>query len=97
MAFDANAFTVSDEEVDLIMLATHAAIALRAINKDEQFKSALASRDVSGQAKGMVMERFSIDAVQAFELLRKLSQDSNTPVAQLAQRLVETGPAKPGE
>ena len=50
--------------------------------------SALASRDIIGQAKGMIMERFAIDAVQAFELLRKLSQDTNTPLARLAADLV---------
>ncbi|HEY1840098.1 MAG TPA: ANTAR domain-containing protein [Mycobacterium sp.] len=34
------------------------------------------------------MERFDIDAAEAFELLRQLSQHSNMPIAQLAQRVV---------
>jgi AmiR/NasT family two-component response regulator len=38
----------------------------------------------------MIMERFDIDSLQAFELLRKLSQDSNTPIAEIARQLVET-------
>jgi hypothetical protein len=58
------------------------------IRRDDQFRSALASRDVIGQAKGMVMERFGIDAVSAFELLRKLSRESNTR-AELARRVVD--------
>ena len=42
-----------------------------------------------GQAKGMLMERYGVNAIQAFEVLRKLSQDSNTPLMQIAADLVE--------
>ena len=55
------------------MLVTHAAVALSAVNTRQQFDSALASRDHIGQAKGILMERFGIDAIRAFELLTKLS------------------------
>jgi AmiR/NasT family two-component response regulator len=41
------------------------------------------------EAKGMIMERYGIGAIQAFEILRKLSQDSNVPLAAIAQELVE--------
>ncbi|MDT5222425.1 MAG: hypothetical protein QOF15_4530, partial [Mycobacterium sp.] len=51
-------------------------------------QSALASRDTIGQAKGMIMERFNVDAIRAFELLTKISQDSNTRVADIAAELV---------
>ncbi|MGV0625436.1 GAF and ANTAR domain-containing protein [Mycolicibacter minnesotensis] len=83
----ANAF--DDEAVEVgLTLATHAALAWHMVRRDEQFRSALASRDVIGQAKGMLMERFSIDAVRAFELLKRLSQTSNTPLAEIAQQVV---------
>lgn len=72
------------------ILATHTAVAWNVLRRDEQFRSALASRDIIGQAKGMIMERFKIDAVQAFELLKRLSQSSNTPLAAVARQLVET-------
>jgi AmiR/NasT family two-component response regulator len=49
----------------------------------------LASRDIIGQAKGMIMERYSIAAIQAFEMLRKLSQDNNVPLTRIAQELIE--------
>ncbi|RRQ26174.1 ANTAR domain-containing protein [Rhodococcus sp. Eu-32] len=62
-----------------------------AANKTEQFTSALASRDLIGQAKGMLTERYEIDAVQAFELIRKLSQDENIPVATLSAEMVRLG------
>ena len=73
------------------MLATQAAIALIADDVRLQFQSALASRDIIGQAKGMIMERFNVDAVRAFELLTKLSQTSNTRVADIAQEIVSRG------
>jgi len=78
-----------DDSVELgLIFATHTALTWNLLRRDEQFKSALASRDIIGQAKGMIMERFNIDAVQAFELLKRLSQNSNAPVAEIARRLV---------
>jgi GAF domain-containing protein len=80
-----------DEAAELgLILATHTALAWNMVRRDEQFRSALASRDIIGQAKGMIMERFRIDAVQAFELLKRLSQSSNTPLAVVARQLVES-------
>jgi transcriptional regulator with GAF, ATPase, and Fis domain len=87
-----DAFTNEFEAVGA-MLATHAAIALIADDVRLQFQSALASRDTIGQAKGMIMERFKVDAIRAFELLTKLSQDSNTRVADIAAELVSRGTA----
>ena len=84
------AFDDDAAEIGLI-LATHTAVAWTMVRRDEQFRSALASRDIIGQAKGMLMERFKIDAVQAFELLKRLSQSSNTPLAAVALQLVESG------
>lgn len=82
-------FAEDIEEIGAIF-AAHAANAWIASERNIQFNSALASRDIIGQAKGMIMERFSIDAVQAFELLRRLSQDSNVKLVELATQLVET-------
>lgn len=55
----------------------------------EQLRRALETRDIIGQAKGILMERFDLDAAGAFELLVKLSQTSNTPVAEIADKLVK--------
>jgi len=84
-----HAFDEEATEMGLI-LATHAAVAWTMVRRDEQFRSALASRDIIGQAKGMIMERFKVDAVQAFELLKRLSQSSNTALAVVARQLVES-------
>lgn len=83
----------TDAEAVGVMLATYAAIALLAHDKQRQFRSALASRDMIGQAKGMIMERFGIDAARAFGLLKKLSQDSNTRIADVAAQIVARGSA----
>jgi transcriptional regulator with GAF, ATPase, and Fis domain len=83
------AFTPEAEAVGA-MLATHAALALAAANTQEQFHSALASRDHIGQAKGIIMERFNVDAVRAFEMLKKLSQETNTPLRELAERVINS-------
>jgi ANTAR domain/GAF domain len=69
------AFTLESKALGA-MLATHVGNAFIAADKELQFKSALSTRDMIGQAKGMIMERFNVDAVQAFDLLTKLSQQS---------------------
>ena len=79
------------------MLATHAAGVMMAVNRRQEFQSALATRDVIGQAKGVMMNQFSVDAVRAFELMVRQSQDTNTPVRVIAQQIVDvyTGSDEP--
>jgi len=83
-AFDDESFEVG------ISFATHLALAWGILQRDKELRSALASRDVIGQAKGIVIERFGIDDIAAFELLKQISQESNTPLAEIAQSLVRT-------
>ncbi|MDF3313409.1 GAF and ANTAR domain-containing protein [Rhodococcus sp. T2V] len=70
-------------------LATHAAIALIASQREEQFRDALASRDIIGQAKGILMHRFSIGAEEAFAILIRRSQHTNTPLNEVALNVIE--------
>ncbi len=86
----AGVFTGQSREVGELFTA-HAAVAFTAGRENEQLHQAVQGRDVIGQAKGMIMERFSVDADHAFGLLRKLSQDSNVKLSQIAQRVIETG------
>jgi GAF domain-containing protein len=88
-AFEPKAFTAEDETTGVV-LAAHAAAAILAGRHGEQLESALSTRDRIGQAKGIIMERFGVDDVQAFEMLRKLSQDGNTRLTDVAQRVIET-------
>ena len=80
----------ADAEVIGSILAAHAAAAILASRDSQQLQAALLSRDLIGQAKGILMERFTIDAVGAFEMLRKLSQQMNVRLAEIAQRVVDT-------
>jgi AmiR/NasT family two-component response regulator len=50
----------------------------------------VSSRDRIGQAKGIIMDRFDDDDVAAFGLLRRLSQESNTPLVDIAQHVIDT-------
>jgi AmiR/NasT family two-component response regulator len=51
----------------------------------------LVNRDVIGQAKGILMERFKITAEQAFAVLAKVSQDTNRKLSAVAEDLARTG------
>lgn len=85
-----NAFASDAVEMGLIY-AAHTTVAWNSVRREQQFRTALSNRDVIGQAKGMLMERFNVDAVAAFELLRRLSQDANVKLAQVAERVVAEG------
>jgi GAF domain-containing protein len=84
--------TVWDAERQLIgtVLAAHAAAAIMSSREGEQLRSAVASRDRIGQAKGIIMERFGVDDVAAFDMLRRLSMESNTVLVDVAQRVIDT-------
>lgn len=84
-----HAFTADSVELGGVF-ATHVALAWSMLRRHDQFRSALASRDLIGQAKGIVMERFNLDAVEAFELLTRLSQQSNIKVTDLARSLINS-------
>jgi GAF domain-containing protein len=88
-AFKPHAFDGQDETTGVV-LAAHAAAAILASRHGEQLESAVSTRDRIGQAKGIIMERFGIDDVQAFDMLRRLSQDSNTRLIDVAQRVIDT-------
>lgn len=88
-SFQPDAFGPEDEAVGSV-LAAHAAAAIMASRQGEQLQSALSSRDLIGQAKGVIMERYNVDAVRAFELLRQLSQTENVKLVEIAKRVIET-------
>lgn len=49
------------------------------------------TRNLIGQAQGILMERHRVTADQAFAMLSKVSQDNNLKLRDLADRLVTTG------
>jgi GAF domain-containing protein len=74
-----------------LALAAHIAMALAAQLRDEQMQTALVNRTVIGQAEGMLMERYGLTADRAFEVLRRISSDSNTKLHRVAEQLVASG------
>src|SRR3954447_17234156 len=90
-----SAFTDESEHVGLL-LASHAAIAAADGQHLGDATSALVNRDIIGQAKGILMERFKITADQAFTVLAKVSQDTNRKLSAVAEDLARTGMWAPG-
>ena len=88
-SFESAAFGPEDEAVGQV-LAAHAAAAILASRQGEQLQSALSSRDLIGQAKGIIMERYDVDAIRAFELLKALSQTENVKLVEIAKRVIDT-------
>lgn len=80
------------------MLAAHASVAIRAVaqrndlaDSGRALQQALLSRDVIGQAKGILMERLRITPDDAFDVLRRASQSLNLKLREVASHLAETG------
>jgi hypothetical protein len=79
-----------------VLLAAHVSTALAYVSvteaadlRDTQFQIALDSRDVIGQAKGILMERRGLRADEAFDVLRRASQDLNVKLRDVAATLAE--------
>ena len=89
-AVEAHAFDDDAAHVGAL-LATHAAVALAASRKETNLRNAVLSRDLIGQAKGILMERFKIDQGVAFELLVAVSQHSHCKLRDIAEQLTSTG------
>ncbi|MDT5065854.1 MAG: hypothetical protein QOK02_2009 [Mycobacterium sp.] len=88
-AFEPRLWDTEAETIGMV-LAAHAAAAVLASRQGDQLQSALSTRDRIGQAKGIIMERYGIDDVRAFAMLRQLSQDGNVKLADVAQRVIDT-------
>lgn len=85
-----DAFGDESEQIGLLF-AAHAAVALADVQSDEHLHTALTHRDVIGKAKGILMERYKINAQDAFRLLVETSQDTNIKVHEVADYLTRTG------
>ena len=67
------------------------AVVQQLTDKVDGLEEALLSRDVIGQAKGILMERLHLTPEQAFEELRAVSQRYNRKVRELSAEVAETG------
>jgi GAF domain-containing protein len=72
-------------------LATQLARSLTSFREIDQLGHALHSRTTIGQATGLVMGRFGIDADQALDYLRRLSSHTNRKLVDISREIVQTG------
>lgn len=85
-----------------VTLADYAVVAVSnaylyetALERAGHLERALDSRAVIDQAKGILMERFKLSAEQAFQVLTRVSMESNVKVRDLADRFLRTGELRP--
>ncbi len=88
-SYEPRAFTDESEQVGL-MFASHAAVAFADAQHIDQLTESLATRDLIGQAKGILMERYGITAGQAFQVLIRVSQNRNTKLREVALQLTSS-------
>ena len=86
----AHAFDDEAESIGLL-LASHAAIAMAGARTEANLRTALTGRDIIGQAKGILMERYKLDGSQAFDLLVATSQHTGRKLRDVADHLAATG------
>jgi hypothetical protein len=92
--FDDAAAAADVDRDAMLLLAAHAAVGLHTARnlaaealRTAQLTEALESRDVIGQAKGILMERRGMNAEEAFDTLRRASQNLNIKIRDIAQTL----------
>jgi AmiR/NasT family two-component response regulator len=63
---------------------------MRRFGQAEQLEGALARRAVIERAKGILMERYSLDERKAFEMLREKSRTSGEKVVDVSRALLQS-------
>ncbi|WP_344172730.1 GAF and ANTAR domain-containing protein [Kribbella lupini] len=91
-AHEAGAFTDESEHVGRL-LAAQAAVAYSGAQRAENLLAALETRDLIGQAVGLLMERYSITAGRSFETLVRFSRQTNRKLRDVAAELVRNAEA----
>jgi GAF domain-containing protein len=79
-----------DEEAIAYILARHAAVAVASARREASLRVAVDARKLVGQAMGILMERYNLTSDQAFQVLRRYSQDTNTKLREVAQQLIDS-------
>ncbi|MDQ1106297.1 GAF and ANTAR domain-containing protein [Nocardioides zeae] len=80
-----------DERETALTLAAHTAVAIAASSDVDDLHAAMERRTRIGAAIGIVMERHGLTQPVAFEVLRRLSQEQNRKLHELAGEVVGGG------
>lgn len=91
-SFSRHAFGGSARD-EAVAIAAHAAVALAAAENIDQLEIGLARRTMIGQATGVVMERYGLGPVAAFDVLLRLSSEQSRKVYELATEVVASSSA----
>jgi len=83
-----HAFTAADQST-VWLFTSYAALALYAAKNEKELRQALQTRDVIGQAKGILMARLGVDDDAAFDILRQTSMNLNQRLREVASDVVE--------
>ncbi len=73
------------------MFGALAALSLAEAQRTANLREAMVNRDLIGQAKGILMERYKVDGEAAIGILSHASQALNLKLAAIARHLAETG------
>ena len=84
-----HAFDEESEHVGLLFSA-HAAVAVAGVRRQQHLLAGLGTRDLIGQAKGILMERYGVDGDTAFSLLVRVSRSGNRKLRDICEELVLT-------
>jgi GAF domain-containing protein len=84
------AFSDADAQPVAHILARHATVAVATSRRTENLERAVDARKLVGQAMGILMERYDLDADRAFQVLRRYSQTTNTKLRDVAEQLINT-------
>ncbi|MEU5891654.1 GAF and ANTAR domain-containing protein [Streptomyces sp. NPDC047461] len=69
------------------LLASHAAVALADARTIDQLQHAMETRAAIGEAMGILMERHQLSGDDAFSVLRRVSQEHNIKLRDVAQKV----------
>ncbi|MGI5452208.1 GAF and ANTAR domain-containing protein [Streptomyces sp. CA-249302] len=75
------------------LLASHAAVAFSSARSHAQMEQAVATRHLIGEAMGILMGAHNLTEEQAFDALRRFSQEQNIKLREVARRVCEQGGA----
>ncbi len=73
-----------------LAFAAHIAVAVASRRDIDGHNRAMVNRIVIGQAEGILMERYGLSPEQAFTFLKRVSQDNNSKLAEVAIELVRS-------
>ncbi|MFJ7332427.1 GAF and ANTAR domain-containing protein [Streptomyces sp. NPDC101110] len=80
-----------DSETAGWLLASHAAVAFSSARSHAQMEQAMATRHTIGEAMGILMGSHRLTEDQAFDVLRRYSQEKNIKLREVARRVCHEG------